>query len=125
MNDTEALLRKLNKIAKEDALGRSYEPTRSVYIIEVENLVEDSNWDYYVGMTGNSIEQRFQEHVDGYKAWKKFDKGFCRPLRLDYSICSVFPKFHTQAAAESAEGEVARALRNLGYVVYSDKIDKD
>lgn len=124
MDETETLLRKLNKIAKEDSFGRSYEPTRSVYIIEVENLVEGSDWDYYVGMTGNSIEQRFQEHVDGYKAWKKFDKGFCRPLRLDYSICSVFPKFHTEGAAKRAEGEVARTLRDLGYEVYSDMINK-
>lgn len=124
MDETEALLRKLNKIANEDAFGRSYEPTKSVYIIEVENLVEGSHWDYYVGMTGNSIEQRFQDHADGHKAWKKFDKGICKPVRLDYSLCSVFPKFHTEEAAKRAEGEVARALRDLGYEVYSDMIDK-
>lgn len=90
MNITDKLIKKLEKIAKEDSCGRSYEPTRSVYIIEVENLIEGSNWDYYVGMTGNSIEQRFQEHVDGYNAWKNFRKGICKPVRLGYSLCSFF-----------------------------------
>ena len=124
MGATEKLLKKLFDIATQDSYVRNYEPTRSVYIIEVENLVSESNWDYYVGMTGKSIEQRFKEHVEGYNAWKKFDKGFCKPVRLDYALCSTFPKFHTEAAAKQAEGEVARALRESGYEVYSDMLDK-
>ena len=64
MDPTTALQNKLKKIAEEDAHGRSYEPTRSVYVIEVENISENNNWDYYVGYTGNSIETRFQEHLD-------------------------------------------------------------
>lgn len=124
VNATDKLIKKLDKIAKADSYGRNYEPTRSVYIIEVENLIEGSNWDYYVGMTGNSIEQRFQEHIDGYNTWRNFKKGICKPVRLEYSLCSFFPKFHTQEAAKLAEGEVARFLRELGYEVYSDMIDK-
>ena len=76
-------------------------------------------------MTGKSIEQRFKEHVEGYHAWKKFDKGYCKPVRLDYALCSTFPKFHTEAAAKQAEGEVARALRDSGYEVYSDMLEND
>ena len=125
MGATEKLLKKLFDIATEDSYGRNYEPTRSVYIIEVENLVAECKWDYYVGMTGKSIEQRFKEHVEGYHAWKKFDKGYCKPVRLDYALCSTFPKFHTEAAAKQAEGEVARALRESGYEVYSDMLEND
>lgn len=124
MDTTEKLLKQLGKISKEDSYNRKYEPTRSVYIIEVENLMEGSRWDYYVGMTGKSIEERFQEHVDCYKTWTEFKNGICRPVRLDYSLCSLFPKFHTEEAAKHAEGVVARELRDLGYEVYSDMIDK-
>jgi hypothetical protein len=124
MDPTTALHNKLKKISKEDAYGRTYQPTRSVYIIEVENLVPESVWHYYVGMTGKSIEERFQEHIDKYLTWGKFKDGSCRPLRLDYSLCTSYPKFHTEEAAKYAEGVVARALREAGYEVYSDQIDK-
>ena len=124
MDPTTALHKELKKISKEDAYGRSYEPTRSVYVIEVENISESNNWDYYVGYTGNSIETRFQEHLDGYKTWKEFKHGRSCPKRLAYDLCSVYPKFHTTEAALKAEGLVARALRTAGFKVYSDRIDK-
>ncbi len=124
MDPTIELQSQLIEIAKNDAYGRSYEPTRSVYVIEVENISESNNWDYYVGYTGNSIEARFQEHLDGYKTWKEFKHGRSCPKRLAYDLCSVYPKFHTTEAALKAEGLVARALRKAGYKVYSDQIDK-
>ena len=123
MDPTTALQNKLKKIAEEDTHGRSYEPTRSVYVIEVENISENNNWDYYVGYTGNSIETRFQEHLHGYKTWREFKHSRSRPKRLAYDLCSVYPKFHTTEAALMAEGLVARALRTAGYNVYSDRID--
>jgi hypothetical protein len=125
MDSTTKLHNELVKISELDSFGRSYEPTRSVYVIEVENLVSGSDWDYYIGMTGKSVEARFQEHLSGYKTWKRFNDGSCKPLRLDYSLFGVFPKFHTQEAAKHAEGVVARALKNAGYNVYSDMIDKE
>ena len=118
------LQNQLKKIAEEDAYGRSYEPTRCVYVIEVENISESNNWDYYVGYTGNSIETRFQEHLDGYKTWKEFKHGRSCPKRLAYDLCSVYPKFHTTEAALKAEGLVARALRTAGFKVYSHRIDQ-
>jgi hypothetical protein len=123
MDPTSLLLKQLTKLAEEDAEGRSYSPTRSVYVINVENISAENNWDYYVGYTGNTIEIRFQEHIDGYKTWKEFKKGRARPISLAYDLCSVYPKFHTTEAAKKAEGLVARALRDAGFNAYSDQIN--
>lgn len=123
MNPNLILLNQLKKLAKEDAEGRSYAPTRSVYVIQVENISVENNWDYYVGYTGKTIETRFQEHIAGYKTWEEFKKGRSRPLSIAYDLCSVYPKFHTTEAAKKAEGLVARALRDAGFNAYSDQIN--
>ena len=121
---TSTLIRKLVALANLDSQGRSHKPTKSVYIIEVENLDRKNNWDYYVGYTGKNVEERYKEHLIGYKSWREFKAGRSRPKGLAFDLMAEFPKFYTVSAAKEAEGLVARALRDSEYEVYSDMIDQ-
>lgn len=82
-----------------------------------------NNWDYYVGYTGKSVEERFNEHLQGYKTWREFKTQRSRPIRLSTDLMAILPRFHTISAAKTAEGMIARALRDSEFEVYSDMID--
>ena len=55
----------------------------SVYVVYLRNPRGDGKAGYYVGMTGLSPEQRFENHKNGIKAGAK-DHG-APGLRADYS----------------------------------------
>lgn len=124
MESIEPLLDKLEKLAKEDAAGKNHEPKFSIYVIEVENLDDREDWDFYVGSTGKTIEERFKDHRNRRKtAWRKFKCGVCKPKRL-HKISKDFPKFYSRLVAEQAEGDTARFLRSLNYKVGCNKLAK-
>ncbi len=55
MDDSEQLLLRLQKLAAEDAIGKKSDPRYSVYVIEVEKLDPNLEYDFYVGSTGNPV----------------------------------------------------------------------
>ena len=125
MDDSEKLLHELNKLASKDSQGKKSKPTYSVYVIEIEKLDPNLEFDFYVGSTGNPIQYRFAQHVPGHKfAARIFKNSRANASRIRWDLILDFPKFHTKAAAEKAEGLTARALHNAGWDVCSDRLDK-
>ena len=125
MDDSEKLLHELNKLASQDSIGRKTKPTYSVYVIEIEKLDPNLEFDFYVGSTGNPIQYRFAQHVPGHKfAARIFRNSRAHASLIRWDLILDFPKFHTKAAAEKAEGLTARALHNAGWDVCSDRLDK-
>jgi predicted GIY-YIG superfamily endonuclease len=89
----------------------------SVYVIELESHESDQNLPaVYVGITGRTVEERFQQHKDGYKSSRDVkDRG----VRL---LPDLFPRptggFEIRREAEEMEREWAETLRSRGYAVY-------
>ena len=86
----------------------------SVYVVYLRNPKGDGRAGYYVGMTGLSPEQRFQNHKRGVKAAgvvKRFGE------RL---VPRLYAHLNPMPYAEAVDMEVALAdsLRKRGYVVY-------
>jgi predicted GIY-YIG superfamily endonuclease len=86
----------------------------SVYVVYLRNPKGDGRAGYYVGMTGLSPEQRFQNHKRGVKAAgvvKRFGE------RL---VPRLYEHLNPMPYAEAVDMEVALAdsLRKRGYVVY-------
>ena len=98
-----------------------------IYVIELDKAVlskkkfREANPDYeegkpcvYVGMTGKSPEQKFQEHKSGYKS-NGFVKQFGTKLKpRQYE--SLNPMTYVEAC--KMEVEKARRLRQRGYAVW-------
>ncbi len=126
MEESEKLLSDLRKLASQDSLGKKSPPTYSIYVIEIEKIDPNLEFDFYVGSTGNPIQHRFSQHVPGHKlAAKIFRHSKAHALRIRWDLISDFPKFHTKTAAEKAEGLLARAIHRAGWTVCSDRLDKD
>ena len=97
------------------------DPTRhhSVYVVLLGDAVGPRNNanlpSVYVGLTGNSPEERFADHKANYKA----GKGYVR----DYGI-RLLPELYAHLnpmsypLAQSWEQLLAMDLRNKGYTVY-------
>jgi hypothetical protein len=83
-------------------------------------------YDFYVGLTGNPVRYRFAQHVPEHKfAARIFRNSRARTKCLRWDIMMDFPSFHSEEAAERAEGLVAEALFEAGWIVKSDRLDKD
>jgi predicted GIY-YIG superfamily endonuclease len=86
----------------------------SVYVVYLRNPKGDGRAGYYVGMTGLSPEQRFQNHKRGVKAAgvvKRFGERLVPRL---YAHLNPMP----YARAVDMEVALADSLRKRGYVVY-------
>jgi predicted GIY-YIG superfamily endonuclease len=86
----------------------------SVYVVYLRNPRGDGRAGYYVGMTGLSPEQRFQNHKRGVKAAgivKRFGERLVPRL---YAHLNPMP----YAKAVDMEIALADSLRKRGYVVY-------
>src|SRR4051812_38531792 len=86
----------------------------SVYVVYLRNPKGDGKAAYYVGMTGLSPEERFQNHKAGRKAAgivKRFGERLVPRL---YQHLNPMPY---QKALEM-EAALADSLRKRGYVVY-------
>jgi len=100
---------------------------RNIYVIELDPKVltkkkfKSANPDFkegmkcfYVGMTGLSPEERFEQHKKGYKS-NKYVKGFGIALRPRH-YANYNPM--TYEEAKFMEVEKARRLRKRGYAVW-------
>ncbi len=126
MVDSEQLLLRLQKLASEDANGKKSEPRYSVYVIEIEKLDPNLEYDFYVGSTGNPLRYRFVQHVPEHKfAARIFRNSRARAKCVRWDMMLEFPMFHTKEAAEKAEELVAKAIHKAGWDVNSDRLKKN
>jgi predicted GIY-YIG superfamily endonuclease len=85
-----------------------------VYVVYLRNPKGDGKAGYYVGMTGLTPEQRFQNHKAGIKAARVVRKYGERLVPKLYAHLNPMP-FRT---AEAIEVTFADSLRKRGYVVF-------
>jgi predicted GIY-YIG superfamily endonuclease len=86
----------------------------NVYVVYLRNPKGDGKAGYYVGMTGLSPEQRFQNHKNGIKAAgvvKKYGERLVPKLYAHLNPMSF-------AKAQEMEVQLADELRKRGYVIY-------
>jgi predicted GIY-YIG superfamily endonuclease len=85
-----------------------------VYVVFLRNPKGDGKAAYYVGMTGLSPEQRFQNHKHGIKAARIVRRCGERLVPRLYAHLNPMP----YAKAIDMEVALADSLRKRGYVVY-------
>ena len=86
----------------------------SVYVVYLRNPRGDGRAAYYVGMTGLTPEQRFQNHKQGIKAArvvKRFGERLVPRLYAHLNPTSYARATHLEAA-------LADSLRKRGFIVY-------
>ena len=86
----------------------------SVYVVYLRNPKGDGRPGYYVGMTGLTPEQRFENHKKGLKAARVVTKYGVRLVPKLYAHLNPMP--YKKAAA--MEGFLADSLRKRGYAVF-------
>jgi len=85
-----------------------------VYVVFLRNPKGDGRAGYYVGMTGLSPEERFQNHKSGAKAASVVRKYGERLVPRLYSHLNPMP----YDKAVEMEAMLADSLRKRGYLVY-------
>ena len=97
---------------------RNRKPKRSdhhcVYVVFLRNPRGDGKAGYYVGMTGLTPEQRFQNHKDGIKAARIVTRCGERLVPRLYSHLNPMP----YKKAVDIEVALADSLRKRGFLVY-------
>lgn len=86
----------------------------SVYVVFLRNPKGDGKAGYYVGMTGLSPEQRFENHKNGIKAARVVRRFGERLVPKLYAHLN--PMSYKQA--QFMETALADSLRKRGFVVY-------
>jgi len=86
----------------------------NVYVVYLRNAKGDGKAAYYVGMTGLSPEQRFENHKSGYKAAGIVTRCGERLVPRLYAHLNPMP----YARAKDMEAMLADSLRKRGFVVY-------
>ena len=85
-----------------------------MYVVYLRNPKGDGKAGYYVGMTGLTPEQRFENHKKGYKSARVVTRCGERLVRRLYEHLNPMPF----AKAVEMEAALADSLRKRGYVVY-------
>jgi hypothetical protein len=85
-----------------------------VYVVYLRNPKGDGRAGYYVGMTGLTPEQRFENHKAGIKAARVVRKYGERLVPRLYTHLNPMP----YEKAQRMEVALADSLRKRGYVVY-------
>jgi predicted GIY-YIG superfamily endonuclease len=86
----------------------------SVYVVYLRNPNGDGKAGYYVGMTGLTPEQRFENHKDGVKAARVVRKFGERLVPRLYAHLNPMP----YEKAQLMELMLADSLRKRGYLVF-------
>jgi hypothetical protein len=86
----------------------------SVYVVYLRNPNGDGKAGYYVGMTGLSPEQRFENHKNGLKAARVVRKFGERLVPKLYAHLNPMP----YKKAQFMECALADSLRKRGFVVF-------
>src|SRR5467141_520640 len=85
-----------------------------VYVVYLRNPRGDGKAAYYVGMTGLSPEQRFQNHKQGIKSAGVVRRFGERLVPRLYSHLNPMP----YVKAQEMEAMLADSLRKRGFTVY-------
>src|SRR3954462_5202578 len=85
-----------------------------VYVVYLRNPQGDGRAGYYVGMTGLSPEQRFENHKNGKKAARLVRKFGERLVPKLYAHLNPMP----YERAVRMEVALADSLRKRGYLVF-------
>jgi predicted GIY-YIG superfamily endonuclease len=94
--------------------NRSASDHHHVYVVFLRNPKGDGKAGYYVGMTGLSPEQRFQNHKQGIKAARIVRRCGERLVPRLYAHLNPMP----YRRAVDMEVMLADSLRKRGFVVY-------
>lgn len=86
----------------------------SVYVVYLRNPKGDGRAAYYVGMTGLTPQERFENHKNGVKAARVVRKYGVRLVPKLYAHLN--PMSYEKAAR--MEAYLAESLRKRGYAVY-------
>jgi predicted GIY-YIG superfamily endonuclease len=86
----------------------------SVYVVYLRDPKGDGKAGYYVGMTGLTPEQRFQNHKQGIKAARVVTR--CGERLVPHLYAHLNPM--TYAKAQTMEVKLAERLRKRGFVVF-------
>ena len=97
-----------------DPASRAEKQHHNVYVVFLRNPKGDGRAAYYVGMTGLSPEQRFQNHKLGIKAARIVRRCGERLVPRLYAHLNPMP----YAKAKEMEVLLADSLRKRGYIVY-------
>jgi len=82
---------------------------------EANPALRDDKPCVYVGSTAHTPEERFAQHLAGYKA-NRYARRYGVALRP--RLYRNYQSFETRALAEKAEGRLAERLRKRGYGVW-------
>ena len=85
-----------------------------VYVVYLRNPKGDGKAGYYVGMTGLSPEQRFENHKNGIKAARVVRKFGERLVPKLYAHLNPMP----YKKAQFMETALAESLRKRGFTVF-------
>ena len=101
-----------------DGAPREPKPARvghhNVYVVFLRNPKGDGKAGYYVGMTGLSPGQRFQNHKSGRKATRIVKRCGERLVPRLYRHLNPMP----YSKAKDMEVFLAESLRKRGFIVY-------
>ena len=86
----------------------------SVYVAYLKDPKGDGKAGYYVGMTGLTPEERFQNHKNGVKAARVVRTFGVRLVPRLYAHLNQMP----YEKAKDMEAALADSLRKRGYVVF-------
>jgi hypothetical protein len=86
----------------------------SVYVVYLRNPKGDGKAGYYVGMTGLTPEQRFENHRGGVKAARVVKRFGVRLVPKLYAHLNPMP----YGRAKQMEAFLADSLRKRGFTVY-------
>ena len=89
-------------------------PHHNVYVVYLRNPRGDGKAGYYVGMTGLTPEERFENHKNGIKAASIVTR--CGERLVPRLYAHLNPM--TFGDAVKMEARLAEELREQGYVVY-------
>ena len=85
-----------------------------VYVVYLRNPRGDGKAGYYVGMTGLTPEERFENHKNGIKAARIVRRCGERLVPKLYAHLNPMPF----ARAKEMEAMLADSLRKRGYIVF-------
>ena len=88
----------------------------NVYVVYLRDPKGDGKAGYYVGMTGLSPEERFENHKRGYKSAQVVTRCGERLVPRLYAHLNPMP----YAKAQRVEAVLAESLRKRGYIVLRD-----
>jgi predicted GIY-YIG superfamily endonuclease len=94
--------------------SRTRSKHHNVYVVYLRNPKGDGKAGYYVGLTGLSPEQRFENHKRGYKAAGIVKRCGERLVPRLYEHLNPMP----YAKAKDMEAILADSLRKRGFLVF-------